>query len=227
MAEKSGKFAWTQKSRLAAELVAEDEFTDSKIAAKVGIGPRTLYRWKRSPEFAAEVQRQVEAFGRIIRSRGIARLEMRIRALNDRWERMNRIIDERAADPAMADLPGGKTGLLVRRVKRVGRGDDARVVEWFEVDCKLLRLLLHHEKQAAQELGQWGEKTGLTSEDKPAMIKVIRIIQPLDLAEGSRCPAGLPDPTGDDRPTVAGEFPGPGPEPAGMFPSSWLEATMS
>ena len=157
-AEKSAGFDWSRKSRLAAELVAEDDLTDAVIAERVGIGPRTLYRWKLEPVFVAEVEKRVEDFGRVVRSRGIARLERRIKALNDRWERMNRIIEERADDPAMANVPGGNTGLLVRRVKGVGQGDRFRIIESYEVDCRLLRALCDHERQAAQELGQWGEK---------------------------------------------------------------------
>jgi hypothetical protein len=34
--------------------------------------------------------------------------------LQNRWDRMRRVIDERAASPAFADVPGGTTGLLVR-----------------------------------------------------------------------------------------------------------------
>ena len=135
-AEKTAGFDWSRKSRLAAELVAEDELTDAEIAERVGIGPRTLYRWKRDPVFVAEVEKRVEEFGRVVRSRGIARLERRIKALNDRWERMNRIIEERAEDPAMANVPGGKTGLLVRRVKGVGRGDGFLLIESYEVDSR-------------------------------------------------------------------------------------------
>ena len=48
--------------------------------------------------------------------------------------------------------------MLVRRVKGLGRGDGFLLIESYEVDSRLLRELREHEKQAAQELGQWGEK---------------------------------------------------------------------
>jgi hypothetical protein len=65
------------------------------------------------------------------------------------------VIAERAADPDMANVPGGRTGLLVRRVKVIGSGDNAREVCEYEVDTGLLKELRELEKQAAVEAGQW------------------------------------------------------------------------
>jgi hypothetical protein len=41
----------------------------------------------------------------------------RVQMLQNRWDRMRRVIDERAASPAFADVPGGTTGLLVKDFK--------------------------------------------------------------------------------------------------------------
>jgi hypothetical protein len=54
--------------------------------------------------------------------------------------------------------PGADTGLLMRTWKQIGSGDSAVIVEEYQVDTGLLKALLDHEKQAAQELGQWSEK---------------------------------------------------------------------
>ena len=77
------------------------------------------------------------------------------------------------------DVPGGSTGLLVRQVKLVKiysvPGQDLeddepdaadvlcsaklnQVVYEYAVDTGLLKELREHERQAAQELGQWTEK---------------------------------------------------------------------
>lgn len=77
----------------------------------------------------------------------------RVAALQDRWERMKRVILERAADPSFANIPGGSTGLLCRDFK----GKDANQ-EIYRVDTGLLQAMCFHEKQAAQELGQWSEE---------------------------------------------------------------------
>lgn len=82
----------------------------------------------------------------------------RIAALQDRWERMQRVIEARAADPDHASAPGGDTGLLVRQFKIVGRGEDAKPVEEFSVDTGLLSEMRQAELQAAKEEGQLAEK---------------------------------------------------------------------
>jgi hypothetical protein len=82
-----------------------------------------------------------------------------VKALGDRWNRLRQVIAARAADPDHAKAPGGDTGLLVRKLKQIGSGESARTVEEYEVDAALLREAREHEKQAAQELGQWNEET--------------------------------------------------------------------
>jgi hypothetical protein len=73
----------------------------------------------------------------------------------------------------MASVPGGATGLLVRRVKRIGTGPSAGAVEEFAVDTRILRELRAHEQQAARELGQWIGRSDVASmpeERPPTMI---------------------------------------------------------
>ncbi|MHC5543152.1 hypothetical protein ACYOEI_33435, partial [Singulisphaera rosea] len=94
-------------------------------------------------------------FRTTVRRRGIAILERRVDALHDRWLRMQTIIEERAADKEMDGVPGGKTGLIVRQTR--GSGPDAEPIDDYVVDTALLKELREHEKQAAQELGQWVE----------------------------------------------------------------------
>jgi hypothetical protein len=89
----------------------------------------------------------------------ISRRNTRVAALQQRWDRLRAsldlILDQRSAD--MADLPGGASGLLVRLYK--GKKAD-RVVT--RIDTRVISLfaeLRAHERQAAEELGQW--KTGV------------------------------------------------------------------
>lgn len=179
-------FAWTQQRIQAAQLLAEDELTDAEIAAKVGIGARQLYEWKARSEFAARVDSIVAALGDRLKRYAIARKSRRLAWLNDRRERLQQVIDERAAHPDMQDAPGGKTGLLVRRQRMLGSGDNATPIAEFEFDAALEKALRETEKQAAQECGQWvvkhaptdptGTKEysgGLTDEQRLAAIRAI------------------------------------------------------
>jgi Helix-turn-helix of insertion element transposase len=156
-------FAWCLKSEEAAQLLALAELTKTEIAGKVGIARSTLWEWSRNPDFAARVESHLEEIRAEIRRRGIGVIERRVASLDDRWKRLQRIMQERGESPEMKDVPGGRTGLLVRNVKSIGAGEDAQVVEEFKVDTGLLAELREHERQAAQELGQWTSKADVTS----------------------------------------------------------------
>ena len=67
---------------------------------------------------------------------------------------MRMIIDERAVEMA-GETAGGASGLLCRDYK--GKDADRAI---YKVDTGLLTEMREHEKQAAQELGQWQEGTG-------------------------------------------------------------------
>ena len=78
--------------------------------------------------------------------------QCRVQALQDRWDRMRKLIHERGIE--MADVAGGwSTGLLVRDYK----GKEA-TAEIYKVDTALLAELHAQERQAAEELGQWVTK---------------------------------------------------------------------
>lgn len=151
-APETALWAWTEPRRRAALLLAEDELTDDEIASELGVNRATLWRWKQHPEFAAQVAAHVAELGDAAARYAIARKRRRVKALDDRWRRLHQVIAERGA--AMRGVPGGSTGLLVRRVKSVGTGPQQQIVEEYEVDGTLLREAREHEKAAAIELGQ-------------------------------------------------------------------------
>lgn len=161
------------KQEEAALLLVEGVLTDEQIAAKVGVHRITLIRWKKLEAFAARIEGFLADVRQEIRKRGIAIVENRVAALQDRHDRMVRVISERAADPKMATVPGGTTGLLVHNVKSIGAGPTAEKVDLYEVDTGLLKEMREHEKQAAQELGQWTEHSDVTSAGQ-SLVKVLR-----------------------------------------------------
>lgn len=156
------KFQWNEKKERAVVLVVEDKLTDEQIAAEVEITRQQLARWKKHPEFAAKVESVTQSLANTIHEEvveiTISDVKHRLNRLHDHWERMQQVIEERAQDADMQNVPGGKTGLLVQQIKSVGKGDDFQIVHEYRVDTGLLKELREHEKQAAQELGQWTEK---------------------------------------------------------------------
>ena len=91
---------------------------------------------------------------------------------------MRQVIDERGGSAGLSDVPGGTTGLLVKDYK--GKDADQPV---HKVDTSLLAELRAHEKQAAEELGQWSEKRELTGD---ALQNELTIVQPLWTLTGVR-----------------------------------------
>lgn len=154
----SGNVGLTRRQEAAALLVAKGIQTHEAAAAHLGITSQTLLRWRQQEAFTARVQALQEAMAAAVVSEGIALRTKRVAALNDRWNRMQRVIEERAEDPEVAHVPGGSTGLMVHTVKMIGGGRDATTVDEYAVDVGLLKELRAHEEQAAKELGQWTEK---------------------------------------------------------------------
>jgi hypothetical protein len=155
-------FVWNAEKEEAAQLVAEDKLTDPKIARRAKVSERTLYRWKVHPEFAARVAEHRAEYARIVRSRGIAIVENRVEAYNERWILMKTVITSRAARHAKRRKEGhddtpeeALTGLVILE-KTFGKNG---VTEKWLVDTGLLAELRNHEQQAAKELGQWEEKS--------------------------------------------------------------------
>lgn len=149
----------TLRQERAAQLLAEGSQTYETLSEELGLNPRTIHRWRQTEAFTGRVQALQDAMAAAVVSEGIALRTRRVAALNDRWNRMQRVIAERAEDPAMSGVAGGQTGLLVHSFKMIGAGRDATTVDEYAVDVGLLKELRAHEEQAAKELGQWVEKT--------------------------------------------------------------------
>jgi hypothetical protein len=163
-------FTWTIAREKAAALLADGELTDQEIAAEVGVDRPTVWRWRQHPDFAARVRAITERAAEELERHAIARKGRRMRTYDERWRELQRVIAERAADPAMQAVPGGTTGLLVRRVKAIGAGENAREVVEYELDAALLKELRELEKQAATEAGEWSNKHEVRAAAAPTSV---------------------------------------------------------
>lgn len=249
----------------AALLVAEDQLTDVEIAETCGVSDRQLRNWKASESFRALVEGHLSEYRERIRGKGIAVLERRVEALNDRWKLLEQVRRERAADASMQTVPGGSTGLLIRRGKLVkvftplqvasasqmeddpcpqcseGMGDDddaprlrsvliiqertgeekehllcpvcgdrwrdtdqlasaklSEIVYEYELDTGLLKEMRDHERQTAQELGQWKDRQDVTIHDDGAAETLDRKLAGLAARLGPQDVPGEPDAGGAD-----------------------------
>jgi hypothetical protein len=170
-------FSWTHRTIPAAQAVAEDRLTDEQIAASVGVTKQTLERWKKHPEFQQRVAEIVEKYRQAVLSEGIADVVNRVKALGDRWGRMQQVIEARGKryrdyrakyddDPVVSTnfIPDeAETGLVILIETPTKEGLKR---EW-SVDTSLLSEMRATEKQAAIEVGQWQEKKDITSGGNP------------------------------------------------------------
>lgn len=181
------RFEWTETKEKAAELLAEGELAQKQIATECGVTPQTIWNWRQVPEFQTRVEQRLEEIRAEVRRHGVAIVERRVARVNDTWQRLQRVVSARAVD--MVGVPGGETGLLVRKRKMLGSGPTAYEVEEYEVDTGLLSELREHEKQASQELGQWIQKGDLTSKGEPLGTTVI-LLPPKELHADDQAPDG-------------------------------------
>lgn len=162
------RFEWGPGSLEASYLVADDQMTEKQIAERVGVSHRTVQNWKKHPEFVAKVQEQLRKLEVEIFSAGVAVKKNRLRRLNNHWQKAQQVVEERKqaaeADPTMAEVPGARTGMMIRTLKAIGQNQT--VAEW-RWDRELEKTILDIEKQAAIEMGQWTEKKDVTSGGQP------------------------------------------------------------
>jgi hypothetical protein len=99
-------------------------------------------------ETARQLTKEVIVSGPVLATR-----ENRLAAIQDRHDRMMRIVQERGEEMAN-EVAGGSSGFLVRDYK--GKGADRAT---YKFDAALAGELREHEKHIAIELGQWQESS--------------------------------------------------------------------
>jgi hypothetical protein len=92
--------------------------------ARAQVGP-----WAADSETTTQTVREVAKALPVLAVR-----EKRLHALQNRHDRLELVMSERADD--MADVLGGSSGLLVRQVKQIGSGESARMVEEYKLDTE-------------------------------------------------------------------------------------------
>src|SRR5205085_97381 len=158
-------FEWTAEKERAVGLLAGG--TSHRDIAKQGIARKSLERWKRHPEFVRRVQELVETAREQAKRTLLGKKEARIQILEELYCRQRAIIDERAADPDMQAVPGGKTGLLVRKAV-VSSGTLIRYE--YVADTALSNEIRKTLQQVAEEVGDWRKKDDAAAQDSPRKI---------------------------------------------------------
>ena len=137
------------------------DLSESKrsISARFGLSPTAVQR-HRTRHVPAALTRSAERAGEaredVLREFDISQREKRLARQNTDFELLEEIRRERG--DSMRNIPGGKTGLLVRRLKKIGSGKDSETVEEHSIDRDLLAARRRVEEAAGRETGQLGDK---------------------------------------------------------------------
>lgn len=151
---------WTGAKLEAARMLAEDEMSNAKIAAKLDINPRTIWEWSQHEEFQAKIKQLLAAWEARIMKRGIANKARRVDFLNSLHDKHKGIIEARSKKNAK--LTGGDTGLIINEKKLHGFGEDAVEIDYETFDTGFHREVRATLTQAAEETGQLTSKHELT-----------------------------------------------------------------
>jgi hypothetical protein len=153
---------------MSAKLATETEII-AEIQARYGVTiTKQAVSYYRQKPHVQEARRKTEE--ELIATIPICKRVNRLRSMDKRHRAMEKLMKARGNDPflqAAADGDKEAAGLLVKTVKGVGSGESFQMVELVEVDTGLLREMREHERQVAQETGQWTEKRDVTSGGQP------------------------------------------------------------
>lgn len=157
---------WTRVRVRAVKLAAEDELSDEKIAKELGIGHRTVQTWQARPEFQARKKQIRAAWEARIFDLGVANKANRIKMLDGLNRKQERIMQARSEDPDIdVQASGGDTGLIVKEIKRIGKGDEKMEIIEVSYDAAFSREYRATLQQAAEEMGQIVSRRELSGPD--------------------------------------------------------------
>jgi hypothetical protein len=120
----------------------------SQLAKRLNIAKRIMFLQGQVAETIIDRFAKLVILG--LRSR-LQRIEMYAEIHDRLW----RIVKERAADPAMAKIPGGQSGFMLRTLKAFGHGAHMKIIPEYAPDTALVKEIRALAQQAADELGQW------------------------------------------------------------------------
>jgi len=177
----------------ASQLLAEARFNHKKIAELVGVSLASITKWKRRPEVKERIAELVASYTEKVFNEGLALKANRLAELSEMHEKALTIIAERAADPDLAAIPGGKTGYVMRSTKVVGK----QVYVSYNVDTKLMKEIRAIEEQYARETGQWQERIEVEDVSLADVLAKARARKPQPQAEPIVVEQEIPAPASD------------------------------
>lgn len=149
---------WNKPRTLAAMLVAEGQLTHNQICERIHKSSTWLTEIKRLAHFQERVQEIRQAIADAIVQEGIAVKVNRIREAQADYDRTTALIEARAKDDRY-DEPGYSTGLMTHKLKQIGSGKAATVVDEYDEDLGVLAERRALRRAVAEEVGDFKSGT--------------------------------------------------------------------
>lgn len=173
--EKSLNLPAVQNMPLLVELACGEGMNNRQIGEKLGVSQAQVTVWLRDPAVKAAISQFYATLTEEVSRLPIANKAMRIRDMQAILDKQDVIIDDRAK-LYESNQAGGRSGLIVKQVKTIGSGKDAYDVAEWVYDTALVKDRLALYKQAAQELGQFSEKSTVDV-TVTEQVKVIQFVE--------------------------------------------------
>jgi hypothetical protein len=177
--------------REAAKYVAEGVLSDSRIADMLGVSEKTVWNWRHVQEFIDEVKKLRAAAEEESMRRFAAQRGNRIDILADTVQAYLTIRDERAAWFAKhePEIPGGKTGHVIRRERVIGLGKNSERITEYVIDTEIRNGLESLGKELGIETGQRTEKRELAGAGGSPLFSIVELAVELTDDDGGNDPA--------------------------------------
>lgn len=184
------------RKRQTAFLLAQGRLTVDEIAQEVGVSPRTIDTYKADPAVRGEVAKLLQESGEELKKFLLGHKNRRLLDLQRMYDVLWDTLRERARDPRVQGVAGGRHGVTVAEPWRVvsGKPDGdtpgkPKLIRRYRIDLALFQEMREIQKQAAIELGQWTENRNLSGhlkvdplEFSPAAIALARSVTSDQLA---------------------------------------------
>ena len=153
-------FKWDAKKTRAAAMVAES-IPHTKIGEALGVQPHVISWWRKHPDFSRRVKKIIDdaAEESATIAIAIANRVHRVRVLDELNNAHLQVFEERKANPTGDAEPGMSSGLVVKKERVTTNRNGTTIETEYQIDSALSAEIRALHKQAAQETGQWSEKS--------------------------------------------------------------------
>lgn len=170
----------------AAKLVAEGLLSDRRIAEMIGCVEKTIWSWRHRPEFIEAVRGFKTAALEDAQRLYAAQQANRLTTLDELYRNYKTVMRERAEQFAREHptIPGGKTGLIIKRERVIGLGANSERITEYVIDSEIRNAIESLGKEIGIETGQRSEKKEVSGAGGSPLFSIVELAVELSDDDG-------------------------------------------